>query len=261
MRATPVLALAATALVLAAFLATRAGTDDGGGEPSGAADPAASSTSSSGTPTTPHSPGVRAPDPAPSEEPTPRRVSRTITLGGVDVEITAARVRTGNPQADGIRRVTTSGRADYATDTPDARIDEHPDGSVTILLDAVPVAALTPAREPAGATAGTARNLTRLVAGDAALTSATWAERDVEGGLSLAVVPAPWIRGGGEATLELLGAQLVAAEPDAGSDTMRDQLTCHHLGAPDKASWNLEPWRPDVGIIGTVAARCNPVDS
>ncbi|GAA1865585.1 DUF2599 domain-containing protein [Myceligenerans crystallogenes] len=255
MRATHVIAVAATALVLAAFIATRVGDD---GAP--ATDHPAPAASSSGTPTPP-SPGVEDAAPAPSGEPSPEpaRTSRTIRLGGVDLTITAAEVRPGEPRADGTRRITTSGRIAYSTGTPGARVDEHGDDSVTVLLDGTPVAALTAAREPAGTT-GTSRAGSALVAGDTALESATWAERDFEGGLSLAVVPAPWIRGGGEATLELLAAQLTAAEPDAGSDTMRDQLTCHHLGAPDKASWNLEPWRPDAGIIGTVAARCNPVD-
>jgi hypothetical protein len=39
---------------------------------------------------------------------------------------------------------------------------------------------------------------------------------------------------------------------------MRDQLACHALGAPDKATWNLEPWRPDVGLLLIMAAGCNP---
>ncbi|MBE1874401.1 DUF2599 domain-containing protein [Myceligenerans sp. TRM 65318] len=131
-----------------------------------------------------------------------------------------------------------------------------------MLRDGIPVAALTPeghdrTKRPDDSPSGTVA----LVLGDDALDSATWAERVGEGGLSLAVVPEPWVRDGGEATLELLAAQLAAAEPEAGSDGMRDQLACHHLGAPDKASWNLEPWRPDVGMFGTIAARCNPTES
>ncbi len=39
---------------------------------------------------------------------------------------------------------------------------------------------------------------------------------------------------------------------------MHDQLTCHALGAPDKETWNLEPWRPDVGLLAVLAAACNP---
>ncbi|MBX9245936.1 DUF2599 domain-containing protein, partial [Actinotalea ferrariae] len=86
--------------------------------------------------------------------------------------------------------------------------------------------------------------------------AATWGER--EGGRSLAVAPAPWVRGGSTAGLALLEAQLVASEPEAASATMQDQLLCHVIGAPDKETWNLEPWRPDVGLVRVLAAQCNP---
>jgi len=91
-----------------------------------------------------------------------------------------------------------------------------------------------------------------------AVRSATWADRDDEGGQSLAVVPATWARNGSLAAEEAVWAQLVALAPDADLQTMRDQLTCHTIGAPDKESWNLEPWRPEVGLLATLAARCNP---
>jgi hypothetical protein len=91
-----------------------------------------------------------------------------------------------------------------------------------------------------------------------ALRSATWADRDDEGGRSLAVVPATWARTGGRAAEEAVWSQLVALVPEAGTQAMHDQLTCHTIGAPDKASWNLEPWRPDVGLLQTLAALCNP---
>ncbi|MBD8078800.1 DUF2599 domain-containing protein [Cellulosimicrobium arenosum] len=86
--------------------------------------------------------------------------------------------------------------------------------------------------------------------------SATWGER--EGGRSLAVDPTAWARSAGRAGQDVVRARLVATEPEADSPTMRDQLTCHALGAPDKATWNLEPWRPDVGLVAVLAARCNP---
>jgi hypothetical protein len=91
-----------------------------------------------------------------------------------------------------------------------------------------------------------------------ALRSATWSDRDDEGGRSLAVVPATWARTGGRAAEEAVWSQLVAQVPEAGTQAMHDQLTCHTIGAPDKASWNLEPWRPDVGLLQTLAALCNP---
>ncbi|MCL1800791.1 MAG: DUF2599 domain-containing protein [Promicromonosporaceae bacterium] len=99
-----------------------------------------------------------------------------------------------------------------------------------------------------------------------AMISATWAYRADEGGRTLMVVPAQWVREAVRGT-SLSRAQeatnrvwdeMIAAEPEANSQTMRDQLICHALGAPEKDSWNLEPWRPDVGLAATIAAMCNP---
>jgi hypothetical protein len=49
---------------------------------------------------------------------------------------------------------------------------------------------------------------------------------------------------------------------DAGTPGMYDQFTCHwewaRVVAPNKPSWNLEPWRPAVGYEATVQALCNP---
>lgn len=39
---------------------------------------------------------------------------------------------------------------------------------------------------------------------------------------------------------------------------MKDQFHCHNDFASAKRPWNLEPWRPDVGYLATVAAGCNP---
>uniref|UniRef100_UPI0035ADEDAE DUF2599 domain-containing protein n=1 Tax=Cellulomonas fimi TaxID=1708 RepID=UPI0035ADEDAE len=33
---------------------------------------------------------------------------------------------------------------------------------------------------------------------------------------------------------------------------------CSPATAPDKARWNLEPWRPEVDAFAMIAARCNP---
>ncbi|QAY64798.1 DUF2599 domain-containing protein [Xylanimonas allomyrinae] len=92
--------------------------------------------------------------------------------------------------------------------------------------------------------------------GTRGIVSATWGER--EGGRSLAVVPTGWARDAGDAGRELVWAEVTAAQPEADTSGMRDQLTCHAIGARDKASWNLEPWRPDVGLLAVMAARCNP---
>ncbi len=150
----------------------------------------------------------------------------------------------------------------------------HTDGSLTVLDDAgTPVAGIAPpdslattrtavpepgraevtaSAEEGGATSGSVV----LTGAGTALAAATWGDR--EGGRSLAVEPTTWARTAGEAGVELLAAELGAAEPEAQSTTMLDQLTCHAIGAPDKATWNLEPWRPDVGLMSVLAARCNP---
>jgi hypothetical protein len=91
-----------------------------------------------------------------------------------------------------------------------------------------------------------------------AVRDATWRDLAEEGGRSLAVVPADWARAGGLAAEELVWTQLTAQQPEADVPTVRDQLSCHLIGAPDKASWNLEPWRPDVGLLRMIGALCNP---
>lgn len=57
-------------------------------------------------------------------------------------------------------------------------------------------------------------------------------------------------------------AEVLAAAPDADTPGMRDQFLCHwewaRVVAPNKVSWNLEPWRPAVGYQETVNALCNP---
>jgi hypothetical protein len=89
-----------------------------------------------------------------------------------------------------------------------------------------------------------------------AVESAVWGE--AEGGRSLAVTPSAWARARGLAAQEGLWAQVRALAPDADTPGMQAQLECHELGAPDKATWNLEPWRPDVDAIEMIRERCNP---
>lgn len=84
----------------------------------------------------------------------------------------------------------------------------------------------------------------------------SWGDR--EGGRSLAVSPTAWARRGGLAAEEGLRVQLPTLEPEAASSSMLDQLSCHLLGAPDKETWNLEPWRPDVSGLDMLLAQCNP---
>lgn len=99
-----------------------------------------------------------------------------------------------------------------------------------------------------------------VTAGKLAASAAVW--NQAEGGKSLWVTPSQWGRSGGltvmehgwPSVLELVGV----TGPEANSDSMRNQFQCHVIGAPNKETWNLEPWRPDVGLLKFMAARCNP---
>lgn len=55
---------------------------------------------------------------------------------------------------------------------------------------------------------------------------------------------------------------MLALAPDGGGPGMRAQFDCHWVFArlvdPNKASWNLEPNRPVVGVAEMIATRCNP---
>lgn len=56
--------------------------------------------------------------------------------------------------------------------------------------------------------------------------------------------------------------ELNTLDPAADTPGMWDQFRCHwewaRLVAPDKPTWNLEPWRPPVGYDATIGAACNP---
>ncbi|MGX1808378.1 DUF2599 domain-containing protein [Nocardia sp. NPDC055321] len=56
--------------------------------------------------------------------------------------------------------------------------------------------------------------------------------------------------------------EVLTLSPDADTPGMRDQFICHwewaRAVAPNKTSWNLEPWRPAVGYQETVNTLCNP---
>ncbi|WP_435738316.1 DUF2599 domain-containing protein [Cellulosimicrobium sp. PMB13] len=141
--------------------------------------------------------------------------------------------------------------------TPRARLVVTDPTRVEVTVDAVDATSSgTTGREATGGLANTPAVTVTTTLGTDALRTTSWGER--EGGRSLAVDPTGWARAGGTAAQDVLWAALVAAEPEADTPGMHDQLVCHALGAPDKATWNLEPWRPDVGLVAVVAARCNP---
>ncbi|PXW35418.1 UNVERIFIED_CONTAM: uncharacterized protein DUF2599 [Williamsia faeni] len=88
-----------------------------------------------------------------------------------------------------------------------------------------------------------------------------WAQTDQ--GPSLQVFPTEsgrYTPGGSE--LDAAWSEVVAMDPTADTPGMRDQFACHwrfaRLVAPEKTSWNLEPWRPVVTEAQMIAAQCNP---
>lgn len=210
--------------------------------------------------------GPERPEPTPTPPPvTSAPVGTPLTVGDVTVSLDPAPTDPTDPTVDqdGATTVSTSGTLQI-TLPADTAAESLADGSV-LLRDTAGTAVA--ALDVDGATStldGDTLTLTPLT-GSATVTlatvavrSATWADRDDEGGRSLAVVPSDWARGGGLAVHALLWAQVIAAAPDADSQGMHDQLTCHQIGAPDKESWNLEPWRPEVGLVQTMLERCNP---
>lgn len=237
------------------------------------------------------------PEPADATSAPPERPVSTLTTGGATLEIVAPRAAVVQGDGAGPQTVTLDlapGDPVDVTLTSPGALDVDSDGSITVLDGTgTPVAAIGPPTPPSGTEAtaprvdvtdldatharlevddrlrpgqgtgtsgdGTAEGPVRftVTAGDHAIESTSWGEN--EGGRSLAVDPADWARHAGEAGLDLIRTQLVAAEPEAGSTTMDHQLVCHAVGAVDKSTWNLEPWRPDVGLILTATAHCNPV--
>lgn len=56
--------------------------------------------------------------------------------------------------------------------------------------------------------------------------------------------------------------EVLAQSAAADTPGMRDQFVCHwhwaRMVAPNKPSWNLEPWRPALDYQAIVQAGCNP---
>lgn len=84
-----------------------------------------------------------------------------------------------------------------------------------------------------------------------------WIELD--GRPSLEVRPTQVLRECGRyGAAEQAWQELLEVIPDADTDGMQEQFTCHVLFAPTKDVWHLEPWRPVVEGPELLAARCNP---
>jgi hypothetical protein len=187
------------------------------------------------TRTLPHTGAVprstaRRPRPAPT---------RATILGTVALGVLAATLLAGCDAAPGPAEAASASAPPTPT-APDAQPFPAPS-----------TPAPTPDTLEVSADAETATTL-----GTSGVVSAHWGDR--EGGDSLAVDATAWARHAGQAGVDVVWAELVAADAGVDTATMHDQLVCHALGAPDKDTWNLEPWRPDVGLVQVLAARCNP---
>lgn len=166
-----------------------------------------------------------------------------------DDDLAVGGTRPSARNAHGTRRTTTQ------TD----------DGGAQLVVGVVPAPSPADTEPAAASTTSTASTMqpaptlttVTLTIAPRALVSATWAD-NVEGGRSLQVDPTEFGRSGTAAALDAVRAELTAAEPEAATTVMDHQLRCHALGAPDKPTWNLEPWRPDVGYLEYLLARCNP---
>lgn len=98
------------------------------------------------------------------------------------------------------------------------------------------------------------------------ISSASWASSSQ--GWTLKVIPTTWARlnAGGYAVGVAGWNELYSKYKNRGLNTnldgMRDQFICHQqivaIRAPNKPSWNLDEWRPNVSYAATVAAQCNP---
>ncbi len=237
---------------------------------------------------TPVTPATGSSTPAASATPSPSAQAETLVRSGdVTLVVTAPDSTADEVLVDVTRNVTGTakitldlGPAEHGpssvTISTSGRLVRHADGSLTVLDDAGTAAGgLTAPTDGAtfdpvdertvrvvapdaagGVSDATPPGATTTTLGTSAVASTSWGKR--EGGRSLAVEPTDWARRAGEAGWTLAWAELVAADPSVDTATVHDQLVCHGVGAPDKPTWNLEPWRPDVGLFAVLATGCNP---
>jgi hypothetical protein len=128
--------------------------------------------------------------------------------------------------------------------------------------------ALTPAQTPASVPAARPSSAPTSAPTSASSSAAAvtlidhvhWGTTDK--GRQLQVYPTPAGRAAPAAASAQAWAEVLDDAPTANTAGMYDQFLCHWTFAravdPDKPSWDLEPWRPDVGYPATVAAGCNP---
>lgn len=209
---------------------------------------------------------------APASAPAPVAItsgSLTLTLQpdagfvAADGELTVAGDKDGSVRATVVRQSASIVPVGVLSAPPGATLSMEADTSVSVLgADGTWLGGLVVSGVGAGLTGLSDGTVRFSAAGGASLWLATQAVESLawgtrEGGRSLAVTPTPWARSGALAAEAGVWAAL-SADPDAAAPTMRAQLDCHLLGARDKATWNLEPWRPEVDAATMIATSCNP---
>lgn len=213
--------------------------------------------------------------PTTTTQPTPTQAvvapTTSWTIGSYSFDVTpqpAAGELTVLTDEDGSTHLVTAGQSTnvnpvlLATITVPAEltVQVFPDGSAALWTSEGTLAA---GFTPTGAElTATESNLeltgvlgTQLWAHTAAVNNAVWGYN--EGGRSLTVTPTAWARTGSQAAATALWVA-ISTDEEAAAQTMHDQLDCHLLGAREKDTWNLEPWRPEVDSITMLTTRCNP---
>ena len=160
--------------------------------------------------------------------------------------------------------MAAAGCADNSTESEDTAV-----GSTTTTVSSSPPSPSTPAPAPAPApatpTAVPPAPRVDPPAPPAALppfiASTTWG--DSEYGVTLRITPTPSARQAtGTTDAAQAWSEVVASAPDADTPGMWEQVDCHWTWArilePDKKTWNIEPWRPDVPADRMLLEGCNP---
>lgn len=81
-------------------------------------------------------------------------------------------------------------------------------------------------------------------------------------GTTYKVYPTTWGRWTGSGARWSAWKEVIAINSRINRGNLKDQFYCHfdvvRLRAPNKASWNLDSWRPDVSYASTIRQDCNP---
>ncbi len=93
------------------------------------------------------------------------------------------------------------------------------------------------------------------------IASARWSDSDY--GVTLKIAPSgAGRRSDGDRDAATAWREVLEITPDADTPGMWEQFLCHWTWArilePDKATWNVEPWRPVVDDARMIAEGCNP---